>query len=154
MARHPALFTFLIALLILSSGMLTALALAQARAAQTPKTAVFIVSAGGRDAQQSSVRFYPDALQVRRGDTITWQFHGAHNVHFRPAGVITTGLEQTIADGALYQGGDVNSGVHVASTNPDLQTRFSLQMDLAPGVYSYLCDLHPGMRGTIQVVGG
>lgn len=154
MTRYPALFTFLIALLIISSGMLTARALAQVRASQEPQAAVFVVSAGGSVEGQSSVRFYPDALQVQRGAAVTWQFHGAHNIHFRPAGTLTTSLDQTIDDGARYQGGDASSGIRVASASAGLPPTFTLLMDLAPGTYSYLCDLHPGMRGTIEVVSG
>src|SRR4051794_17780518 len=28
--------------------------------------------------------FYPQTLKVHRGDVVTWQFRGFHNVHFAP----------------------------------------------------------------------
>lgn len=111
----------------------------------------FIVWAGGNLLGQSNTRFYTAELQIHRGDTVTWQFYGPHNVHFRVADG-PAAFEANIESGAVFQGEDANSGILNISANPDEPTEFSLVFDVDPGVYEYLCDIHPGMRGTIEVV--
>jgi plastocyanin len=55
---------------------------------------------------------------------------------------------RTIETGTSYQGGDANSGAPLAPED----VVFSLVMDIEPGVYSYFCDVHPGMVGLVTVV--
>lgn len=109
--------------------------------------------------------FGPQALQVHRGDTVMWHFSGFHNVRFdsAPAELIIAPevdgqpLPQfnpaiafpSIENGAVYQGGVVGSGVPLGPEGP---LTFSLVIDLEPGTYAYVCDIHPGMVGSITVV--
>jgi plastocyanin len=109
--------------------------------------------------------FGPQELQVHRGDTVMWHFNGFHNVRFdsAPAELIIAPdvdgqpLPQvnpviafpTIENGAVYQGGVVGSGVPL---DPAAPLTFSLVIDLEPGTYAYVCDIHPGMLGSITVV--
>jgi plastocyanin len=126
---------------------------------------VFVIQAGGFGPQNIELmKFSPTTLQVHRGDTVVWDIFSFHNIHFNdqpteyvifqevdgetipvanPAVVLPT-----IESGATYSGGDANSGL------PDVtqSIQFSVVIDLEPGVYAYLCDVHPGMLGTIEVV--
>jgi len=73
--------------------------------------------------------FAPDALTVRVGDTVTWEFHQAgapHNV------VSTSGPTS------------FNSGV------PQGKGRFAYTFT-QPGTYTYVCTVHPNMRATVTV---
>ena len=111
--------------------------------------------------------FAPQSLQVHRGDSVMWRIAGGfHNVHFEqgPSELVIAPevdgeplpqinpawLFPSVESGAVYQGGDANSGLSLDPENP-LFT-FSLVMDVEPGTYAYFCDLHPGMLGTITVV--
>lgn len=111
--------------------------------------------------------FAPTDLQVHRGDTVTWILDAETNVHFEEAPlpvfiptevngqqmpIYNPGIAfATIESGAVYSGGDVNSGaLGIVSQDLALET-FSLVIDLEPGVYTYFSDLHP-RSGTITVV--
>ncbi|MCI0713787.1 MAG: plastocyanin/azurin family copper-binding protein [Chloroflexi bacterium] len=111
--------------------------------------------------------FAPQSLQVHRGDTIMWRITGGfHNVHFetQPSELVIAPevdgeplpqinpawLFPSTVDGAVYEGGEANSGLSLDPENPSWT--FSLVMDVEPGIYPYFCDLHPGMLGTINVV--
>jgi len=134
--------------------------------AQEPQHQTFMVMAGGHfGGNMEALTFAPQSIQVHRGDTIMWHFASFHNVHFAsaPAELITvTDVNgqptpqinpvvafPTIQNGADYQGGDANSGIPVGE---NAFLTFSLVIDLPPGTYSYVCDIHPGMIGTIIVV--
>ncbi|MCC6613754.1 MAG: hypothetical protein IT320_09770 [Anaerolineae bacterium] len=135
----------------------------QAALAQDAAPQTFIVQAGaGGPGNTDLLMFAPNNLQVHRGDTVTWALAGFHNVHFASAPSELVVMEDvngaqvpsfnpaiafpTIESGASYSGGDVNSGI------PNEVPLFSLVIDLEPGTYSYLCDIHPGMAGTLTVV--
>jgi plastocyanin len=126
----------------------------------------FTVQAGGYGPSNVEVlAFAPLNLQVHRGDTVTWVETGFHNIRFaeenidlviapevdgQPLPQVNPGVAfPTIENGATYSGGDANSGLPVP---PNEFTTFSLVMDMEPGAYSYLCDVHPGMNGIITVV--
>ena len=132
--------------------------------AQDAEPQAFTVMAGGHGPGNVEVlAFAPLSLQVHRGDSITWVVTGFHNIHFenepQPLVVMSEVNGQmmpllnsaiafpTIETNAAYQGGDANSGLPVEGAPP-----FSLVIDLEPGTYSYLCDIHPGMAGTVTVV--
>ena len=90
---------------------------------------------------------------------------GFHNIHFedQPSPLVVAPevngqpLPQinpavafpTITSDSAYTGGDVNSGLPVDPAAPPF---FSLVMDVEPGTYRYMCDVHPGMAGVITVV--
>jgi plastocyanin len=133
--------------------------------AQEAEPQNFTVLAGGYGPANIEVlAFAPQSLQVHRGDTVTWVNNGFHNIHFanEPAELVVMGEVNgepvpqlnpgiafpTIESGSVYQGGDANSGLPMPGVSPI----FSLVIDLEPGAYSFLCDIHPGMAGVINVV--
>ncbi|WP_030513496.1 cupredoxin family copper-binding protein [Nocardia sp. NRRL WC-3656] len=100
-------------------------------AATPPGTA----AASPTSAQPASVtvrvedmKFSPDAVTVQAGDTVTWKFSDKvpHAV-------------QGIGDAAM----GINSPIF---TGGEWSHTFAV-----PGVYRYLCPLHPEMRGTVTV---
>ncbi|MEU8896927.1 cupredoxin family copper-binding protein [Nocardia sp. NPDC048505] len=74
------------------------------------------------------MKFAPDALTVRVGDTVTWKFSDKvpHSV-------------QGMGDKAM----GINSPIF---TTGEWSYTFT-----QPGTYRYLCSLHPEMRGTVTV---
>jgi plastocyanin len=112
-----------------------------------------------------SLAFFPQTLKVHKGDTVTWQFRGFHDMRFDQKtldAVVVNNIDgkpqpefnpqifnPNARSGDTFKPG-INSGVQMA-VNPD-NPAFSLVMDTAPGTYSYLCDVHPGMVGTLIVV--
>jgi plastocyanin len=135
--------------------------------AQDMEPETYTVLAGTLSEYNTAIlTFSPNNLQVHRGDVVQWVNAGIHNIHFAEGltPLVTEaeieGVSRVIANpavifpsvesGAIYQGGDVNSGIGFFSDPPTLT--FSLVMDVEPGTYSYFCDLHPGMAGTITVV--
>lgn len=145
----------------LAAGVLSSHQVAQA---QDSSAQTFFVQAGAAGpANMDALVFAPAQLQVHRGDTITWLIAGFHNMHIEPApsplvivqevnGVETPILNPAIPfpsapSGSVFTGGEANSGLPLEG--PPL---FSLVIDAEPGVYSYFCDIHPGMGGTFEVV--
>lgn len=135
--------------------------------AQDAAPQTYTVFAGGAAEFNTAVlAFAPQSLKVHRGDTVQWLISGFHNIHFAetPAELIIAPdvngqpLPQmnpavafpTIETGGAFQGGDANSGIPPDPANPAVT--FSLVMDVEPGSYTYVCDIHPGMVGTITVV--
>ena len=136
--------------------------------AQAMEPQSYTVIAGDGSFYNSQVlAFAPQSLQIHRGDTVVWRITGGfHNVHFKsqPSPLIIAPdvngdsvpqfnpavIFPTTQSGAVYQGGDVNSGLSLDPTQA--MPTFSLVMDMEPGTYPYLCDLHPGMLGNITVV--
>jgi plastocyanin len=105
--------------------------------------------------------FGPQSLRVHRGDTVTWKVTGFHNIRFdvKPAdytvnsqvdGKAVTELNPVIAfpnakTGDLFKPG-LSTGILRTSAE------FSVLMDIPPGTYTYVCDIHPGMIAIIEVV--
>jgi plastocyanin len=100
---------------------------------------------------------------------VTWLIDGFHNVHVgatRPADFIIAPelngkpqpqINPQVAfpfgpkSGSTYQGGEAGSGLPMAM--PGLSPVFSLVIDAKPGTaIAYLCDVHPGMAGSLIVV--
>jgi plastocyanin len=74
----------------------------------------------------------PDAVTIQVGDTVTWtNAQGFHNV--------------LLGDSRLNQPGFPND----PAWNPPPQRTF-----MEPGSFTYVCEVHPGMTGTINVTGG
>jgi plastocyanin len=90
-------------------------------------------SESGRFLAISGYAFYPSSVTVTKGTTVTWV-----NMDFVQH-TVTSGTEQ--APTGLF---DSNPLSHMQS--------FSYTFT-SPGTYTYYCDLHPSMTGTIQVTG-
>jgi plastocyanin len=74
----------------------------------------------------------PDAVTIQVGDTVTWtNAQGFHNV--------------LLGDSRLNQPGFPTD----PSWNPPPQRTF-----MGPGSFTFVCEVHPGMTGTVNVEGG
>ncbi|MBX3061435.1 MAG: hypothetical protein KF726_00565 [Anaerolineae bacterium] len=109
----------------------------------------------------------PQTLKIHRGDTVQWQFAGPHNVRFdeKPATLIISteidgkkvmelnpvALFPNGKDGEAHHHG-AGSGIPMGPGEAGGPPTWSVVMDVEPGNYTYVCDLHPGMIGFITVV--
>jgi len=133
--------------------------------AQDMAPTTYVVQAGASGpANQDALIFAPQDVSVHQGDTITWSFGGFHNVHFEENfvelivmqdvnGTPTPSLNPAVAfptgeSGASFEGGEFNTAIPILAG----QGAFSLVMNAEPGTYTYFCDIHPGMAGTVTVV--
>jgi plastocyanin len=122
--------------------------------------------------------FLPMTLQVHQGDTVTWVFGGGlHNVRFtEEAGwtgnfIVPAEVDgathlifdpnfgyRTLESGGTFTGEPINSGIHfdhehsAHAFDAEAPYSFTIVVDAEPGGYVYICDIHPGMVGTIEVV--
>ncbi len=169
--EHPRLLFALVGILTL--GVLVGAA--GTRSAQAATAQTYIVQVGVEGiANTSLAQFAPGSLKVHRGDTVTWVINSFHNVHVGA----TKPLDLIIApevkgkplpqanplvffpsgpkSGSAYQGGEVGSGIPIPLPLPGLpppSPAFSLVIDVKPGTaIAYLCDIHPGMAGSLTVV--
>ena len=135
--------------------------------AQDSEPQTYSVFAGGSTLYNTAaLAFAPQRLQVHRGDTVTWIIDGFHNIHLAQGPTELLIMPEvdghplpqmnpavafpSVESGAVYQGGDANSGLPLDPANP--MVAFSLVMDVDVGTYAYFCDIHPGMVGTIEVL--
>jgi len=125
----------------------------------------FTVTAGQpTDIGVDVLAFGPQTIKVHRGDSVTWKFSPVHNVHFvnQPVDQIvpTTidGKQALILNPVIVvpnaQTGDsAKAGLNTGLLgDPSGPTEFTAVVDLAPGTYTYLCDIHHGMIGNIVVI--
>jgi plastocyanin len=139
--------------------------------AATAQSYIVQVGAGG-PANTDLLQFAPGSLKVHRGDTVTWMINGFHNVHvgaIKPLDMVVAPevdgkpfpqFNPKIAfpsgppSGSAYQGGEAGSGVPLPMPgSPPPSPAFSLVLDVKPGTsIAYLCDIHPGMAGSLTVV--
>ena len=101
-------------------------------------------------------RFSPETISVKVGQTVRWKTASEwmpHTVSFQPPfqspaeknALLPTGVKS----GGTFAGGVSHSGIF--GPPPDGKTTtFSLSFTKA-GKYPYLCLLHPGMAGTVEV---
>lgn len=125
----------------------------------TPHKWTVIVGGATPDTSIYANAFFPQAIEIGVGDTVTWIFEGFHNVaflgggatppfaapegnkmYFNPVVVLPAGDKSY--DGTGYH----NSGV----PGPDGQLSYTLTFT-KPGRYSYICAIHSGMRGMVIV---
>ncbi len=130
----------------------------------------FHVHAGVTDGVFDIEQFMPATVRIRQGDTITWTAQGfeGHTVTFFPDGKLNIGqsdylvpapdmpgakeFNQVYALGSDNQGTYdgtqyTNSGFLGVPAPGDYSITFT-----APGIYSYLCMIHPlNMRGVVVV---
>ncbi|HET9772022.1 MAG TPA: plastocyanin/azurin family copper-binding protein [Acidimicrobiia bacterium] len=121
-----------------------------------PVAAQGIVTAGWGNTLAAFNRFSPAVTRVKAGQTVTWQTASPfepHTVTFESPfkspedpGVFTPGGARS---GARYSGGFAHSGIF--GPEPFFpKGPFSLTFT-KPGTYSYVCVLHPGMAGQVEV---
>jgi plastocyanin len=84
--------------------------------------------ATAREVAMIDLDFSPRAVSAAAGDTITWVNRGS-------------AIHTATADGAAFDSGIVSPG-----------GRFTFRA-ATPGTFAYRCTVHPGMRGTVTVVG-
>ena len=101
-------------------------------------------------------RYYPETVAIKEGQTVTWKVGSdwmPHTVSFQPpfkSPAEPNALKPSgVKAGGKYAGGESHSGIF--GPPPDgLTDTFSLTFTKA-GKYPYLCLLHPGMAGTVEV---
>lgn len=134
-------------------------------AQDTPHNTYMVQAGGFGEANVEVLAFAPSLLKVHRGDTVMWHVTSFHNMRFGEAEEQFIIVEEiggkptpvanpkvffpTLQNGSAYTGGDANSGLPSADA---MKSVYSLVMDVEPGLYSYRCDVHPGMGGIIEVV--
>lgn len=137
---------------VVSSLILGVLGTAGPAAAAGPQS--WNVDAGTGDATGvAALKFYPAAITVDAGDTITWKVAGnAHTIAFLTAGQTPPSPEdpaaQAPAGGTSFDGSAfTNSGVVVPAPGHDT---YGLTFPTA-GTFAFHCLIHPGMDGTVTV---
>jgi plastocyanin len=110
--------------------------------------------------------FGPDPLIIRAGDTVTWKFASVHTVTFNsgkpdlPLAVPGTNAGELMVGPAFFpmgpQGpGATYDGTQQVSSGAPLQgppDQFSYSLTFTKtGQFAYVCAIHPGMRGQIEV---
>ena len=122
-----------------------------------------------RDAPYEYTRYYPEVLNVHRGQTVVWKIFGFHSITFsktgKPPFYRTDELPGTYAIperwafasdcGRSSKPCVVQATTKFLSSGPPLFSGdpFTAKIDAPPGSYAYFCTVHPGMKGTIRVVG-
>lgn len=111
--------------------------------------------------------FLPSSLSVHTGDTVTWNFRGFHTVTFTGGGSVPPTFGPgpdagSVALGpAFFPAGPQGPGASydgtqlVSSGTPQGDPMEAQPYALTfskPGVYAYLCTIHPGMNGTVEVL--
>ncbi len=130
--------------------------------AQDTQHQTYYIRAGGQAAGNIDIlAFGPSELKVHQGDTVTWLMDGFHNVHFEDqmANLIIVDdkgnpiINPDIANPTGKSGDNFVNGANSGMpTLTNASLTFSQVMDVAPGRYTYFCDIHPGMVGVIEVV--
>lgn len=127
-----------------------------AEPAQVPVANGATVTAGWGDKLIGVNRFSPATVTIKAGQTVTWRDASPylpHTVSFQPPfytpsepnAMLPTGAKS----GSRFAGGVAHSGIF--GPPPAFPTDgFALTFTKA-GKYPYLCLLHPGMAGTVEV---
>jgi plastocyanin len=125
-------------------------AIASAEAGDRPEGTV---QAGAEQGAAVVTRFFPSEISVSAGTTVTWVNEGndPHVVSF--GGEVGPHAPEnfappTIEPGGDYTGGAAISGVFGAAPFPS--TTYALRFP-EPGRYTYVCPIHPGMAGVVEV---
>lgn len=131
---------------------------AQADAAglKEPTAGTNEVTGGWGDDVVAVDRFVPPTISIKTGDTVTWNLHSPYMPHtvsfespFRDPTEPNAFLPAGAKSRSSYSSGVAHSGM--IGPPPYYRTStFSLQFEQA-GTYSYLCILHPGMEGKVEV---
>lgn len=116
------------------------------------------VAAGWSEGVIAVNRFAPSTVEVEAGTTVRWTASSdfePHTVTFGPDAQAGNPESSSFApsgvrSGSNYTGGAANSGIFGAEGGPFPAGPFELTFTRA-GEYKYVCILHPGMEGTINV---
>lgn len=138
-----------------------------------PKGGKLVVQAGAahptnKNAPYEYTRYYPEVLNIHRGQTVSWKILGFHSITFSKSGQpgfyrpdeapgtyaiperwFATGCGQSGQKACVLKSSTpfLSSGAPFFSGGP-----FATTFDVPPGGYTYFCVVHPGMKGTINVV--
>ena len=128
---------------------------ANAKSIPEPSAAKGTVTAGWGDKIVAVNRFDPQKITVKAGERVTWKPgspYEPHTVTFESAfkspeaeGVPVPG---GVPPGGQYAGGFAHSGIF--GPKPFPVDSYSLTFT-KPGTYPYICVLHPGMAGKVEV---
>lgn len=158
--RHLALAVGALAILLMSTLTAPLAADHSARGAATPRT--WYVSAGvtTRSHNIEGMEFLPGTITIDAGDSIVWRAESAdiHTIVLPGAdGQIATydpGTYQPTSnstyDGSTYTASSVLSVLPVQAGVPFAATLYRLTFT-KPGTYTYMCNVHMGMQGTVIV---
>lgn len=134
-----------------ASDLMASTAAAPDPAAPAPGTVI----AGWDHAPATVNRFLPGTVEIKAGDTVTWNSTSVidpHTITFEPPFTDPEDPRAVVPAGAKAGGnhtaGFTNSGF-LGPTPPFPTSTFSLRFPKA-GTYNYVCVLHPGMAGTIK----
>jgi plastocyanin len=110
------------------------------------------------DANIAILEFLPETITVEAGTDVTWEWSGAepHSVSFVPEGQDPPNVEEdpsavapVPATGPIDGSAFVSSGLQ--PLGPTAPAPFEASFATA-GTYPYLCLIHPGMTGVVEVV--
>lgn len=124
-------------------------------------TTKWTVLVGGATADTSiyANAFFPRAIEIAVGDTVSWIFEGFHNVTFLSGGAapplaVPEGDKMYWNPQMLFPAGGPSydgTGYHTSGLpGPDGRLSYTLTFT-KQGRYSYDCTIHPGMRGMVIV---
>ncbi len=124
-----------------------------------PRHWTVIVGGATADTSIYANAFFPQAIEIGVGDTVTWVFEGFHNVALLGGGAappfaVPEGDKMYWNPLILFPAGDQSydgTGYHNSGLpGPDGRLSYTLTFT-KPGNYSYICGIHSGMRGTVIV---
>ncbi len=127
--------------------------------AAPPTRWTVIVGGATADTSIYANAFFPQAIEIGVGDTVTWTFEGFHNVAFLGGGAappfsVSEGDKMYWNPLILFPAGDNTydgTGYHNSGVpGPDGRLSYTLTFT-KPGRYSYICAIHSGMRGMVIV---
>ncbi|MGH2767505.1 MAG: cupredoxin domain-containing protein [Actinomycetota bacterium] len=114
------------------------------------------ITAGWGDNLIAVNRFAPSTVSVKVGDTVTWTDESPYMPHtitfespFQTPEDPNSFLPAGAKSGSRYSGGVAHSGL-IGPAPEFPTTSFSLRFAKA-GRYGYVCILHPGMAGVVEV---
>jgi plastocyanin len=114
------------------------------------------VVSGWSDKITAVNRFQPETVAIKAGQTVTWTTASdwmPHTVSFQPpfkSPAEPNALKPSgVRSGGKYTGGESHSGIFGPPPDGETDT-FTLTFTKA-GKFPYLCLLHPGMAGTVEV---
>ena len=125
-------------------------ALAAAESADPPPDTV---RAGAEQGAAVVTRFFPTEITVPAGTTVTWVNEGndPHVVSF--GGEVDPHGPENFAPPTIPPGGEYTDGTAISGVfgkPPFPATTYSLRFS-DPGRYPYVCPIHPGMGGVVDV---